>query len=149
MLTQDAIDAHRGAQIPMQGNIIDGQRVPSASGKTLATVSPIDGVVLAELAESAAEDVARAAASAKAAFADGRWSRRAPAERKAVLLAWADLVEQNALELAVLGARENGTEIRMAYNAEPLTAARTIRYYAEALDKIYGEIAPRPRTFWG
>ncbi|MCB1339036.1 MAG: aldehyde dehydrogenase family protein, partial [Maritimibacter sp.] len=36
----------------------------------------------------------------------------------------------------------NGTEIGMALKAEPLSAAATIRYYAEALDKLYGEIAP-------
>ncbi len=45
-------------------------------------------------------------------------------------------------ELAVLGVRDNGTEIGMAYKAEPLSAAGTIRYYAEAIDKVYGEIAP-------
>ena len=38
--------------------------------------------------------------------------------------------------------RDNGTEINMAIKAEPGSAAGTIRYYAEALDKIYGEIAP-------
>lgn len=54
----------------------------------------------------------------------------------------ADLIEQNALELAVLGVRDNGTELNMALKAEPGSAAGTFRYYAEALDKIYGEIAP-------
>ena len=54
----------------------------------------------------------------------------------------ADLIEANALELAVLGVRDNGTEISMAFKAEPGSAAGTFRYYAEALDKIYGEIAP-------
>ena len=65
-----------------------------------------------------------------------------PAARKNVMLKWADLIEANALELAVLGVRDNGTEIGMALKAEPGSAAGTIRYYAEALDKIYGEIAP-------
>ena len=46
------------------------------------------------------------------------------------------------LELAVLGVRDNGTEISMAIKAEPMSAANTIRYYAEAIDKIYGEVAP-------
>ncbi len=54
----------------------------------------------------------------------------------------ADLIEANALELAVLGVRDNGTEIGMALKAEPGSAAGTFRYYAEALDKVYGEIAP-------
>ena len=54
----------------------------------------------------------------------------------------ADLIEANALELAVLGVRDNGTEISMALKAEAGSAAATFRYYAEALDKVYGEIAP-------
>ncbi|WP_292541794.1 aldehyde dehydrogenase family protein, partial [Mesorhizobium sp.] len=61
---------------------------------------------------------------------------------KKVLTRLAELVEKHADELAVLGVRDNGTEIGMAYKAEPLSAAGTIRYYAEAIDKIYGEIAP-------
>ncbi len=66
----------------------------------------------------------------------------APAGRKKVLHRLADLIEKNALELAVLGVRDNGTEIGMALKAEPGSAAGTFRYYAEALDKVYGEIAP-------
>lgn len=81
-------------------------------------------------------------ASARAAFEDGRWSRMAPAGRKKVLHKLADLIERDALELAVLGVRDNGTEIAMAIKAESGSAAGTFRYYAEALDKVYGEIAP-------
>jgi len=81
-------------------------------------------------------------ASARYAFDDGRWSRMAPAGRKKVLHRLADLIEEHALELAVLGVRDNGTEIGMALKAEPGSAAGTFRYYAEALDKVYGEIAP-------
>ncbi len=66
----------------------------------------------------------------------------APADRKKKLLRLAELIEAHALELAVLGVRDNGTEIAMAYKAEPLSAANTFRWYAEAIDKVYGEIAP-------
>ena len=59
-----------------------------------------------------------------------------------MLLRLAELIEQNALELAVLGVRDNGTEISMALKAEAGSAAATFRYYGEALDKLYGEIAP-------
>ena len=70
------------------------------------------------------------------------WHRR-PAS--AVLHRLADLIEAQALELAVLGVRDNGTEINMAFKAEPGSAAGTFRYYAEAIDKVYGEIAPTAR----
>jgi gamma-glutamyl-gamma-aminobutyraldehyde dehydrogenase len=98
--------------------------------------------VLTTLAQASAADVDRAVASARAAYEDGRWSRMAPAARKAVLHRLADLIEANALDLAVLGVRDNGTDIGMALKAEPGSAAGTFRYYAEALDKVYGEIAP-------
>jgi len=54
----------------------------------------------------------------------------------------ADRIEAEALDLAVLGIRDNGTEFNMAFKAEPGSAAGTFRYYAEAIDKVAGEIAP-------
>jgi gamma-glutamyl-gamma-aminobutyraldehyde dehydrogenase len=84
----------------------------------------------------------RAITSARRAFDDGRWSKMAPAGRKKVLLRLAELIEQDALALSVLGVRDNGTEINMAIKAEAGSAAGTFRYYAEVIDKVYGEIAP-------
>lgn len=66
----------------------------------------------------------------------------APAGRKKILHKIADRLEAEALELAVLGVRDNGTELNMALKAEPGSAAGTFRYYAEALDKVFGEVAP-------
>jgi len=80
-------------------------------------------------------------AAARRSFEQGVWSRRAPAERKKVLHRIADAIEREQLELAVLGVRDNGTEISMALKAEPDSAAGTFRYYAELVDKIQGEIA--------
>ncbi len=65
-----------------------------------------------------------------------------PGGRKKVLHRLADLIERDALELAVLGVRDNGTEISMALKAEAGSAAATFRYYAEAVDKVAGEVAP-------
>lgn len=81
-------------------------------------------------------------ASARAAFRDGRWSRAAPAVRKKVLYAIAERIETQALALTVLGVRDNGTEFAMALRAEAGSAAASFRYYAEALDKVAGEVAP-------
>ncbi len=112
------------------------------SGETLDVVSPIDGRAFTRIASGSPTDVDRAVTAARKTFEDGRWSCAAPAQRKKVLLKLADLIERDALELAVLGVRDNGTEISMAYKAEALSAAATFRYYAEALDKVYGEVAP-------
>lgn len=141
MVTQTEIDRLSAAPVAARQLLIEGAWVDGA-GESLPVLSPIDGQQLTTLASATAADVARAAASARAAFEDGRWSRQPPAARKAVLHRLADLIQQHALELAVLGVRDNGTEISMALKAEPGSAAGTFRYYAEALDKVYGEIAP-------
>ncbi|WP_282078721.1 aldehyde dehydrogenase family protein [Epibacterium ulvae] len=140
-MNQSQIDQLRAADVAQRGHIIDGKSVPASDGATMDVVSPIDGSVLTQVAKGTATDMQAAIASARAAFEDGRWAGQPPAARKKVLLKWADLIEANALELAVLGVRDNGTEINMAIKAEPGSAAGTIRYYAEALDKLYGEIA--------
>lgn len=54
---------------------------------------------------------------------------------------WADLIERAALDLSILGVRDNGTVISMAFKAEAMSAAATIHFYAETCDKIYDEIA--------
>lgn len=140
-LDQATIDRLAAAPVASGRLLIEGQWLPGEGGET-PVLSPIDGRQLTILAAASPADVARACASARAAFEDGRWSRLAPSARKAVLHRLADLIDRNAAELAVLGVRDNGTEISMALKAEPGSAAATFRYYAEALDKVYGEIAP-------
>lgn len=148
-MDQTNIDTLRAKPVPAFSHLIDGKHVPASDGGTMNIISPIDGQVLTTAAAGTAADMEAAIASARAAFDDGRWASQPPAARKKVLLKWAALIEANALELAVLGVRDNGTEIGMALKAEPGSAAATIRYYAESLDKIYGEIAPTSQDILG
>ena len=139
-MDQALIDRLAAAPVAAGRLLIEGQWVEGAGESPV--LSPIDGRQLTTIASAGPEDVSRACASARAAFEDGRWSRMAPAGRKAVLHRLADLIDRHAAELAVLGVRDNGTEISMALKAEPGSAAGTFRYYAEAIDKVYGEVAP-------
>jgi 4-(gamma-glutamylamino)butanal dehydrogenase len=132
----------RALPVAPAAHVIDGARRPASDGAVMEVISPIDGQVLTTIPKGTRADAEAAVAAARRAFDDGRWSDLAPAERRRILLKWADLIEAHALDLAVLGVRDNGTEIGMALKAEPLSAAATIRYYAEAIDKLYGEIAP-------
>lgn len=141
-MTQAEIDRLRLLPVSSQGLFIAGRSGAAADGGTIDVVSPIDGKVFTRIAAGTAQDVDRAVAAARASFEAGMWSRAAPAARKKVLFRIAELIEAHALELAVLGVRDNGTEIAMAIKAEPGSAAATFRYYAEAIDKVYGEIAP-------
>jgi 4-(gamma-glutamylamino)butanal dehydrogenase len=135
------IEALRAAPVAPALHIIDGTRRPASDGGVMQVTSPLDGRALTTMARGTPADAEAAIAAARAAFDDGRWSGLEPAARKKILLNWAALIEAQALELAVLGVRNNGTEIGMALKAEPMSAAATIRYYAEAIDKLTGEIA--------
>jgi len=142
MLDQSDIDALRHVPLAAEGHFIDGAVQPALDGTELDVISPIDGRVLTSIARGTAADMDLAIAGARRAYEDGRWAGRPPAERKKVLLRLADLIDEQALALSVLGVRDNGTEIAMAFKAEAGSAASTFRYYAETLDKIYGEVAP-------
>lgn len=141
-MDQHAINELRNTPVASFFHLIDGKSVAASDGATLDVISPLNGKVLTTVAKGTAHDMNAAISAARRAFDDQRWAGQAPSARKKVMLKWAELIEAHALELAVLGVRDNGTEIGMALKAEPASAAATIRYYAEALDKLYGEIAP-------
>ena len=141
-MRQEDLDVLRAMPVAAPAMIINGKSVMAKTGATLNVVSPIDGSLLTKIPDASEADVNIAITSARRSFDSGVWSRTQPMLRKKIMLAWADLIDKHAIELAVLGVRDNGTEISMALKAEPMSAANTIRYYAEAIDKIYGEVAP-------
>ncbi len=121
---------------------IDGTFRPALSGERFTSENPATGAKLAEIAAGDAVDVDLAVAAARRAFADGRWSRRSPAERKAVLLRLADLIEANAEELALLDSLEAGKPITDCRETDLPETVKGFRWYAEAADKLYDSIAP-------
>jgi len=121
---------------------IDGAFRTSLSGRTFTTTNPATGQVLTEITACDARDVDLAVAKAKAAFEEGRWSRRSPAERKATLLRFAELLEQHAHELAVMESLDSGKPIRECQNTDIPETIHTIRWHAELTDKIYDSTAP-------
>lgn len=142
MIDQERIAHLRTHDIAPCDHLVGGRLVASQDNATLAVVSPIDGKHLTSIAAAGEHDVDHAVGTARRVFERGDWRTQPPAERKQVLLRLADIIESNAYELAVLGSRDNGTEISMALKAEPGSAAATFRYYAEAIDKVGGEVAP-------
>ena len=121
---------------------IGGNYVDAASGATFDCVSPIDGGVLAPVAACDEEDVNRAVAAARKSFNDGVWSGLAPAKRKRTLKKLADLMSANRSELALLETLDMGKPIRYSQAVDIGGAANCIAWYAEAVDKLYDEIAP-------
>lgn len=121
---------------------IDGRFADAASGKTFASVNPATGEVLAQVSECDEEDVNRAVAAGRRAFEDGRWSRMAPGDRKAVMLRLADLIRANLEEMALLDSLDMGKLVTDAATIDAPGSAHFFQWYAEAIDKVYDEVAP-------
>ena len=125
--------------------VIEGQRRAAASGQTFACLSPINGRSLGEVARGAQADVDAAVASARTAFDDARWAGMPPAVRKRLLLRFADKILAAKEELALLETLDMGKPIQYSLAVDVPSTARCIAWYAEAVDKIYDEIAPTGR----
>jgi acyl-CoA reductase-like NAD-dependent aldehyde dehydrogenase len=121
---------------------INGRYVDAVSGATFDRVSPVDGRMLAKVAATDAADVDTAVAAARAAFNKGRWSQMAPARRKRVLLKLAELILKHRDELALTETLDMGKPITDSLESDVPAAARCMSWFAETIDKVYGEIAP-------
>ncbi len=121
---------------------IGGKFVNAASGKTFDVINPATNQLITKVAECDAEDVNRAVKAARAAFNSGSWSKRTPQERKAVLLKMADLIRQHQSELAVIDTLDMGKPIGLTSAYDIPGSANDWQWFAEAIDKVYDEIAP-------
>ena len=124
---------------------IDGRYVDALSGTTFDCIDPATGRKLASIASCDAPDVDRAVAAARAAFRKGVWAGMPPARRKKILLAFAEKILAHRDELALLETLDVGKPIRDSLRVDVPAAARCIQWYAEAIDKLYDEVAPTGR----
>ena len=127
--------------------VIGGRSVDAEGGGTFATINPSTGKPLAQISECSAADVDKAVAAARAAFDEGPWPRMSPAERKSILQRFATVIEANAEELAELEALEVGKPISDALGVDLPETVATIRWHAEAADKIYDKVSPSDPGF--
>ncbi|WP_162094932.1 aldehyde dehydrogenase [Pseudomonas chlororaphis] len=128
---------------------IDGQYCHAASAATFECISPVDGRFLANVASTDEADANRAVQVARQAFESGVWSRKAPAERKRVLIRFADLILEHQEELALLETLDMGKPIGDSLSIDVPATANAIRWSAEAIDKIYDEVAATPHDQLG
>ncbi len=146
MLDKTKTDWHEAATgLAIDGRaFLGGDYCDSLSGETRPTVNPATGKPLADVAVCGAEDAELAVKNARAAFESGVWASMAPADRKMVLVRWAELIDEHAEELALLESLDVGKPIGDTLYGDVPAASRTIRWSGEAIDKIYDEIAPTP-----
>lgn len=128
---------------------IDGRYLDAASGQAFDCVSPIDGRVLAKVAQCGQVDIDRAVVAARRAFDAGKWSDAAPRHRKKVILKFAQLIEQHADELALLESLDMGKPVGDALNVDVAASVRCMAWTGEAIDKVYGEVAATGRDELG
>ncbi|KAJ4959275.1 hypothetical protein NE237_026386 [Protea cynaroides] len=125
---------------------INGEFVDAVSGKTFETIDPGTGEVIARIAEGDTEDVDLAVKAAREAFDHGKWPRMSGFERGKIIMKFADLIEENAEELAALDSIDAGKLYTSGTAFDLPFTADTFRYYAGASDKIHGETLKMSRA---
>ncbi|TWP38496.1 aldehyde dehydrogenase [Leekyejoonella antrihumi] len=121
---------------------IDGQFADASHGATFDSLEPATGQVIAQISACTEVDVDRAVRSARAAFERGDWSRAAPTVRKASLLKFAELIETHGDELTLTESIDAGRPTCDVRDADLPDVLTTIRWYAEAIDKVFGKTSP-------
>jgi gamma-glutamyl-gamma-aminobutyraldehyde dehydrogenase len=133
----------KAATLAIEGRaFIDGEYRSAENGRTFDCVSPIDGKVLAKVADCGEADVNGAVRAARRAFDAGVWSQLNPRQRKAKLLKWAALMREHLDELALLETLDAGKPIGDTTSVDVPGAAYCVEWFAEAIDKVGGEVAP-------
>lgn len=148
-LTKDSVLSEKNKLQYPSMIFLDGKYQESSSGKTFENISPINGKTINQVVFSQKEDVNRAVIVARDIFEKGSWSKEAPNNRKKILLKFADLLEKNQMELALLDTIDMGKTINDTFNADIPASVDNIRWYAEIIDKIYDDIAPTSDDFIG
>jgi len=129
-----AIESDTRAEIGTM--LIGGERVGAASGATIESRDPSTGEVIGSFPRGDAADVDRAVAAAAKAYP--AWRKTPALERGACLRKLADLIEENATELALLDVRDNGSPIREMRNDAHIAVAQ-LRYFAGIALELRGE----------
>ncbi len=121
------------------GNLIPNH--PEFSDK-LENRTPIDNSLIGYIAKGSQADMDAAVAAAREAADSGVWSGVPPAERRQIMLRWAQLIEQHAEELAALDCVDAGKPISECINTDLPATIETFYFYAEYIDKAFGRTAP-------
>ena len=120
---------------------VNGQWVPSRSGRTFAVTNPATGETIAQVANMGSEDATQAIAAAHAALP--AWRASTSKDRSIRLKKWNDLILANADALAALMTAEQGKPLAEA-KGEVLYGASFVEWFAEEAKRVYGDVIPSP-----
>jgi len=122
-------------------NFIGGEFVPPVSREYFPDINPATGEVIAEVPDSDAADVGRAAEAADRAFQTS-WGKLPTEERSRILLRLADLIESNREELARLESLDSGKPVALARRLDIPRAVLNFRFFATAILHAASECHP-------
>jgi aminomuconate-semialdehyde/2-hydroxymuconate-6-semialdehyde dehydrogenase len=125
-------------------HVIGGEAVASANGRTFASVDPTSAAPYATVAEGGQEEVDRAVRAARRAFDKGPWPRMSTQERRRLLNALADRVEEEIDDLALMETRDMGKIIRESRGFDMPRVVRNLRFFADFQDMATAEVFPNP-----
>ena len=120
---------------------IDG-KYRRGSGADMPSINPADGSEITTISTASAEDVDLAVQKAREAFDQGTWRKLHPSERKDVLIRLCKLITRRRREFAVMESLESGKPIRDCEEIDIPETIHTIKWHAEAIDKLYDQTAP-------
>ena len=141
LLTRDEYAAlAKDIDFPRAAFVDGGFRV--GQGPSFTTTNPATGEALAEITMANEVDIDFAVSKAREAFDQGRWSKLHPSERKDALIRLCKLMTRNRRELAVMESLDSGKPISDCEQVDIPEAIHTIKWHAEAVDKLYDQSAP-------
>src|SRR5437764_1132691 len=122
--------------------LIGAERPEAADGHTFSTLDPATGREIAEVAQGGPQDVERAVAAAREAFANGPWSSLPAAGRERLMLDLAAAIEERAEEFAQIESLDNGKPVGLAQYVDVAGTVGHLRYFAGWPTKIEGNVLP-------
>ena len=122
------------------GIFIDGCARPAVSGRTFEKRNPATGELVGTISEGDAADIDLAVSAARRAL-EGPWARFTPADRQALLLRFAELVDTHFEDIVMTDVLDIGMPITRSRGRRGLVN-RMIRYYAALATAIHGETSP-------
>jgi len=144
----ELIGIPRAEETREYGMLVGGERVEASSGKTFESINPYTGRTWATVPEAGDEDVDRAVRAAREAFDEGPWGKMTGTERARLMRRLAELISENAENLAVVESTDNGKLLR-EMSGQLKALPEWYYYFAGAADKIQGDTIPsdKPNFF--
>ncbi len=147
-MVSQLVEAPKSGEVRDYKMLVGGEWVDARSGKTFESVNPYTGRAWATVPEADDDDVDQAVRAARAAFDEGPWGKMTGTERARLMRRLADLLAENAQEIAAIESTDNGKLLR-EMGGQLKALPEWYYYFAGAADKVQGETIPsdKPNFF--